>query len=126
MLVHFPAVHTCPEPQAVPQPPQLRGSVDVSTQAPLHKDCPVAHEVVHAPFEHTWPTWHGFEQAPQLSGFDLKSTHAPLQDVVPVGHWQVKADPPAPPSMPLGRQMEPPLQALLQAPQFASVLSAVH
>ena len=126
MLVHLPAVHTCPEPQAVPQPPQLRGSVDVSTQAPPHKDCPVAQELAQAPFEHTWPTWHGFEHAPQFSGFDFRSTQAPLHDVVPVGHWQVKADPPAPASVALGRQMEPPLHALPHAPQFASVLSAVH
>jgi hypothetical protein len=61
--VQLPPEHTCPAPQAAPAEvpvhaplaPQLRGSLDGSTQRPAQFTCPVGQDTTHAPPLHTWP-----------------------------------------------------------------------
>jgi hypothetical protein len=95
--LQFPWTHSSSWPQVLPQSPQLRGSVSVSTQAA--RDCPFAltwHLV--SPPEHCaahWPPSQAgvFEEQvephwPQANGLVATLTHWPLQETVPGRHTQ--------------------------------------
>lgn len=90
----------------VPQPPQLRGLVVVSTHAPLHCVCPVGHPVWQTLFTHSLPGPHRLPQPPQLRGSLVGSTHVAPHIVVPVLHAHALAE-----------QVEPVGHAVPHAPQ---------
>src|SRR5438094_2026439 len=79
-------MQNCPYGHTVPQPPQSRASVCVSTHAPEHSVWPTPHDDAHAPFEHTCPALHGVVHDEQCSGSLMVSTHAAPHGVSPVGH----------------------------------------
>jgi hypothetical protein len=103
---HVPALHAPPVGHTVPQLPQSRVLVDVSTHMPLHSVCPVGQPVVQAPFTHSLPAPQRLPQPPQLRGSLEGSTHVPPHIVVPVLHAHA-----------LAAQVEPVGQAVPQAPQ---------
>ena len=82
----LPATHSWVLPHALPQPPQLSGSVAVLTQAwrvvppavTLHRLKPVPQVVVSAtqtPALHSWPAAQALPQPPQAKGLLEVSTH---------------------------------------------------
>jgi hypothetical protein len=80
---HAPALQFAPTPHWFPQAPQSKGSVVVSTHAPLHAVRPAAHVVVQAPFEQTWSVAQRALQPPQLRGSLPVSVQTPRQRVPP-------------------------------------------
>jgi hypothetical protein len=77
---HAPAMHTAPPVHAMPQPPQLLGSVFVSTQAPVQLVVPAGHIVVQV-IEHTCIAVHIVPHAPQFCGSVFVSTQTPPHSV---------------------------------------------
>jgi hypothetical protein len=77
--VQAPSTHTCVLSQAMPQPPQLVGSVSVSIQALPHRANPLAHVKPQAPSLHSARAFEGASQAtpqpPQCAGSAAVSTH---------------------------------------------------
>lgn len=61
---HDPPEHVVPPSHAIPQPPQLFGSVWVFTQLPEQAVCPVGHE--HAPPSQLSPVGHAAQVAPAV------------------------------------------------------------
>jgi hypothetical protein len=82
-----PALHTVPPVQAIPQPPQLFGSVFVSTQAPV-QSVVAAGQVVVQVIEQTCIAVHIVPQPPQFCGSVFVSTQTPPHKV-PVGQAHV-------------------------------------
>jgi len=106
-----PAEQTSFAGQAVPQPPQLAGSLCSSTQAAAP---PVPQAVSPAlqpqePFVHSWEPLQALAQAPQLAALLPRFTHALLQSVSPVAQVDVQT---------LFEQTSPPRQAMLHPPQL--------
>jgi hypothetical protein len=62
--VQAPFAQLCPPEQALPQAPQLAGSVAVVTQVVPQSVCPVAQP--QEPFEQLWPLAQAVPHAPQL------------------------------------------------------------
>lgn len=99
------------------QAPQLFASLARSTQALLQSvsagPASVPHDVVHTPAAQTLPlppsAAQEFPQLPQLFGSLWVAVQTPLQRCPPFAHWQT----------PLW-QVVPPVQRMLQPPQFAS------
>ncbi len=86
-LWQVPLTHDGVEKQCehfVPQPPQLLGSVWVSTHAPLQSVVPLGHAQV--PLEQVAPVGHAVPQAPQLCGSLASVTQALPHKVCPAGH----------------------------------------
>jgi len=69
--VHEPPWQTVPPAQTVPQLPQLRGSLVVTTP-PEHGIWPAGH--VQVPSTHDWPPRHSALQAPQCAALLDRST----------------------------------------------------
>ena len=69
--------------------PQLRLSVAVLVQTPLHSACPAGHAQL--PRVQLWPTVQAVAHAPQFAGSLCSSTHSPAQIVCPAGHVAVQA-----------------------------------
>jgi len=91
----------------LPQVPQLRGSLNVLTQAPEHAVSPPVH-VVQPPEMQTVPAPHVVVQLPQcIESFDV-STQAPLQSVRPAEH---------PTTQLLAVHVMPVVQTIVQLPQ---------
>jgi hypothetical protein len=76
---HCPALHTWPAAQVTPQPPQLRGSLLVTTQLLPHCVVPELGAHRHAPPTHWLPAPHTLPQAPQLLGSNCVKVQVPLQ-----------------------------------------------
>ena len=76
---HAPEAHTSPGEHALPQPPQLAGSVAVVTHAAPHAVWPAGHEMVQARPMHARPLGHTVPQAPQLRRSVARSRQAPAQ-----------------------------------------------
>lgn len=76
---HTPPEHVWPAPQLLPHVPQLRRSLEVSTQKPLQLVRPPPH--THAPLAQLAPTEHTLPHVPQSNGSVERSTHPPLQSV---------------------------------------------
>jgi hypothetical protein len=72
-----PPLQAWPVGQGLAQPPQLRGSLPVFTQAPLQVASPAEQVVAHAPMLQTWVAEHTVVQLPQCWGSE--ETHCPLQ-----------------------------------------------
>lgn len=70
----------------MPHPPQLLGSLTVSTQLVPHFERPIGHEVEHSPDEHTCGSGHAVEHLPQFFASPARSTHLPVQTENPAGH----------------------------------------
>jgi hypothetical protein len=89
--LHVPPVHAAPFGHTLPQPPQLRSFVCVSTHAPPmpHDVSPAGQPVVHMLATHWLPGPQRVPHAPQLRGSLVVSVHTPLQLVVPAPHVQV-------------------------------------
>jgi hypothetical protein len=83
--LHVPPEQVAPLGHTLPQPPQSRLFVCVSTHAPAmpHDVSPVGHPVVQLPPTHWLPGPQRFPHIPQLRGSVVVSVHAPLQLVVP-------------------------------------------
>jgi hypothetical protein len=82
--VHWPATHSWPEAQALPQLPQFCKSVEVLTQLPLQSVVPVGQ--THCPLTQLAPVGQALLHEPQLFGSVLTLTHWPPQGVCPLGH----------------------------------------
>lgn len=67
LQAHFPSRQLAPVAQGLLHPPQLFGSVDRSTHAPL-QFVSEPHDVVHEPDAHTSALGQTLPQAPQLAG----------------------------------------------------------
>ncbi len=82
-----PCTHAWLVAHAVPQAPQLTGSVWVTTQALPQAVQPGEHTAVHVPAAHVAAAFvtsaHRLPHAPQLSPSVSVFTHAPLQEVKP-------------------------------------------
>jgi hypothetical protein len=88
-------LHTFPLGHALPQPPQLAGSLANVAHKPLHRTCPVVQHVPapHNPFAHATP------QAPQFAGSVASTVHKPPHAVCRPSHvvaltWTVFASSP--------------------------------
>ena len=81
VIVQRPSRHDWPVPQAVPQAPQLAGSMRVSAQpavAPVpHSVSGEAHTSAHPPIEHTLPVGHARPHIPQLAASVWSDTQRP-------------------------------------------------
>jgi hypothetical protein len=84
--MHAPPEHTSPGSHTLPQLLQFIGSLNVSTQAPLHSVVPLAQFTAHAEFEQTCPLGHGIAQPPQLLESIVVLTQAVPHFVVPPEH----------------------------------------
>jgi hypothetical protein len=73
--------------QALPQEPQLVGSLLVSMQVPAHSVCPIGH--AQTPFVQEVPPAQLLPQAPQLEFELFRSTQLPEQLVSPALHMTV-------------------------------------
>ena len=104
---HAPAPHDLPPVQTLPHPPQLMGSVLVSTHAVPHR---VSVPQLHAPAVQLSPAGQTLPQLPQFFASVPTSTQAPEQFVVPVGHVAAQA--------PAAQTGEVPLHTLPHSPQF--------
>jgi len=82
--VHVPFTQNRNAPHALPQPPQLVGSVSTSTHAPLQSFVFEPH--THVPDWQTAPAPHVLPHAPQLVGSIEVSVHSPPQYVSPTRH----------------------------------------
>jgi hypothetical protein len=81
-----PFAHVSPPVQATPQAPQLFGSLEASTQAPLQSVRPAGQDASwHIPRAQAAPVAQVTLHAPQLPELAWVSTQAPLQDVWPEG-----------------------------------------
>ncbi len=122
-FVHAPAEQICPVAHALPQRPQLRGSIARIVQptepVPVGQQVdPGAHAQVHAPTLHTSPAAQVVPHAPQLRGSTCRFTHVPLQSDCPVG--QIARQAPA-------EQVCPVAHEVPQRPQLrGSVRRSVH
>ncbi len=79
---HAPAMHVCPEAQALPQPPQFVASVIVSVHTPAQRVWPAVLQGVsaaHVPPEHVWPEGHALPHAPQFIASVSTSMQVPPQ-----------------------------------------------
>ncbi len=76
-------------PQSSPQPPQLRGSVSLSTQAPLHSSSVPHPTSVQLRIRQTIPRPHVVPRVPQLFGSVFRSTQLPSTSTSPGRHMQV-------------------------------------
>jgi hypothetical protein len=136
--VQAPLVQNCPNSQALPHAPQLKGSMDVRTQAVTPSNgqavvggghvIPASMTVpVQLPFEQNCPKPQARPQAPQLVGSMDVLTQAviPLiwQAVVPGGHV-IPASMAVPVQVPL-EQNCPNAQALPHAPQFVGSMEVL-
>jgi hypothetical protein len=109
-----PPMQTVPPVQAMPHPPQLFGSVFVSTQAPVQSVVPAGHMVVQV-IAQTCIEVHIVPQPPQFCGSVFVSTQTPPQSV-----------PTAQPHMP-PLQTCPPTHLVPHPPQlFGSLLVFTH
>src|SRR5689334_13132799 len=80
----LPLLQLCPDAHALPQPPQFRTSVDVSTQPLPQSVWPPVHAVVtQPPFWHVWSTSQGLPQAPQFFTSVLRSLQVAPHAVFP-------------------------------------------
>jgi hypothetical protein len=77
VTLQLPWEQTSPAGQAFPHPPQLFGSLCVSTQLPLHLAPPLAHW--HEPPWHVVPAPQTVSHPPQLELSDVSSTQKPPQ-----------------------------------------------
>ena len=111
---HMPALHAEPSGQVTPQPPQLRGSLWVSTQPAPQSTVGGSHRRVHIPSSQTLPSGHRTPQPPQLRTSLEVSTHSPPQSTV--GGMQRTST-----QRPLVQSWPSP-QARPQAPQFSGSL----
>ena len=73
------------------QPPQLAGSLAVSTQLLPQAVVPAPQVGTQTPPEQRLPAGHTFPQAPQSSGSSLRSVQAPPQLVWPATHETAQA-----------------------------------
>jgi hypothetical protein len=113
---HVPPEHSWFAPHALPQAPQLFGSVFSLRQTTL---APVPHAVrplgqAHALFVHTSPPTHATPQPPQLLGSVASATQALLQSVSPAPHVLVQTL--------LEQTCPPPRHATPQPPQLSGSL----
>lgn len=116
--LQLPPLHVAPFGHTLPQPPQSRVFVCVSTHAPFmpHDVSPVGQPAVHVPLTHWLPGPQRFPHVPQLRGSLVVSVHTPLQLVVPAPHVHVPLE-----------QLAPVEQMLPQVPQLlGSVDVSVH
>jgi hypothetical protein len=81
-----PLLHDVPAAQALPQPPQLAGSLAVFTQDVPQLVIPVAHPQL--PLLQALPAGHDLPQAPQLSGSLAVLVQMPPHDVLPAAQPQ--------------------------------------
>jgi hypothetical protein len=95
-----------PLAHGVVQEPQCCASLARSTQAPLHRVCPLGQPQL--PPMHGVPALHVLPQVPQFAVLASKSTHVPLHAICPLG--QATAHLPCTHDSPL-------LQAAPHAPQ---------
>jgi hypothetical protein len=110
---------------AVPQAPQLAGSLFGSTQRPLQMVSPAGHVAVHIPFTHACPTPHAVPQRPQLRLSDWVLVHAEAPPSPVAGHkvWPIAHIEVHIPAL----QASPAGQTVPHMPQlFGSVLVLVH
>src|SRR5437773_1076799 len=107
--------HSWLTPHAIPQPPQLLGSLLVSVHAPLQETCPAGQPgPKHMPIEHISPPAHCVAQEPQWAGSLARSTQRLPHLVEPPAHES--------PHMPW-EQTRPALHVVPQPPQlFGSTL----
>jgi hypothetical protein len=84
--VQTPAVHVVPVAHGRLQPPQLAGSVIVSTQAVPHSFVPPEHVVAQTLEEQACPVGQATPHAPQLAASFLVFTQAEPHKVVPPAH----------------------------------------
>ena len=89
LTLQLPPVHTAPPVQALLHCPQLRLSVEVFVQTPLHSASPAGHAQL--PPVQLWPALQASAQAPQFAGSRFVSTHTPEQSVCPAGQVAVHA-----------------------------------
>lgn len=87
---HMLSTQLAPEGHALPQPPQLKLLVVVSTHDEPHWVNDPQPEV-QLPALHTRPGSQTCPQVPQLEGSDDFSAHRPLQSLVPLGQVQLFA-----------------------------------
>lgn len=78
-----PAAHSCPAAQNVPQPPQLKLSVWVSTQSPKQFCWLCGQTVVQAPLSQVLPVGQALPHRPQLALSVLRSTQWLAHSVSP-------------------------------------------
>ena len=91
----------------MPHPPQLPGSLDLSTQEPLHACCGNVQTGLHMPeMQFGLSDVQALPQLPQLA-IVCSEVQKPLQEAVPLGHWQVPFT-----------QILPLLQIVLHEPQL--------
>lgn len=113
---HAPATHELAGPHVLPHDPQLRASVCVSVQRPLHVVSP-AGQTQALPAQLA-PTPHCVPHVPQSNGSDVRLTHALLQLFSPAAHVVVHTP---------SEHTWPAAHAVLQPPQlFGSLLMSVH
>jgi hypothetical protein len=97
--------------QAVPQAPQLFGSVSVLVHDAPHWVIPISHDVLQLPIEQT-PDAHGLPQLPQLLGSVCRLVQlvppSPMQSVEPPAHVHMEE-----------AHIVPIVHAVLHPPQFA-------
>lgn len=74
--MHLPPTQFWPEPQTVPQPPQLSGSASVAMHLPAHDELPGAQP--QAPLVQVCPPVHALPHLPQLLTSESVATQAPL------------------------------------------------
>jgi hypothetical protein len=86
-----------PAPQAMPQPPQLLGSLLVSVHVPLQSVCPDGQPppplATQVPLEQVVPEPHTLPQLPQLLGSLARVTQAPAHSTVPDGQLITQVPP---------------------------------
>ncbi len=128
-VAHVPSTQKAPPPsialQALPQAPQLFGSLCVAVQTPLQRMPPFAHWQV--PAWHAVPLPHRTPQAPQLELSVCSSTQAPSHCSSPLGqrHWPPWHVVPLPQTLPQAPQSLPLLDRSTHAPeQYASMAPA--
>ena len=81
-----PFTQAVPDGQTVAHEPQLFGSRDNVTQAPLQAVWPVGHTEAQTPLPHTSPDGQAVPHAPQFDGSLVRFPHAPEHITVPAGH----------------------------------------
>src|SRR5262245_33913125 len=101
----MPKEHTCPCGQALPQAPQLPGSLASVTQRPAHAVWPSGQMSWQLPAMQNWPIGQRVPQAPQFSGSVMGSTQKSPQKsgrVAPqaTSNEANPSSPPPPPSSP--------------------------
>jgi len=95
LVRHAPVVQVCEAEQALPQVPQLAGSVWRSAQALAHIVWPAGHIVapVHAPAAQVWPAAQVRLHMPQLAASVAVVTQTEPQRTWPVGQVMARQVP---------------------------------